>query len=159
MQGFPIRVFKWSVGFQLSSEPSIIPAWIALQGLRIHLFKKGSLFSIATLIGKPLKLDEPTVNLCRPSIARICGEIDLMKDLPSRVWIGPGDNKGFWPQIIYEDLPSYCTNFMRIGHATLTCKKLIPTSKDATAAAARSADTKLAQSAALSTASTILVPK
>ncbi|KAI5680780.1 hypothetical protein M9H77_02007 [Catharanthus roseus] len=64
-----------------------------------------------------------------------------MKDLVSRVWIGIGDNKDFLHQITYEDLPSYCTNCMRLGHATLACKNLtvkVPTilaSKDSTAAA------------------------
>ncbi|KAI5682107.1 hypothetical protein M9H77_03335 [Catharanthus roseus] len=40
-----------------------------------------------------------------------------------RVWIGTGSSKGFWQLIAYEDLPSYCTNCIRIGHATIACKE------------------------------------
>lgn len=96
LQGYLMRVFKWSVDFQLSAEPSVIPGWIALEGLPIHLFNKGSMFSIANLIGKPMKIDEPAANLSRPSVARICVEMDLLKELPSRIWIGIGVGKGFW---------------------------------------------------------------
>lgn len=46
----------------------------------IHLFHKKSLFGIASLIGILLKLDEATVDGMRPSVARICVEIDLMKE-------------------------------------------------------------------------------
>lgn len=65
--------------FQLSVEPSGIPTWIAIEGLTIHLFNKSSLFSIASLIGKPMKIDEPTANFSRPSVARVCVELDLLK--------------------------------------------------------------------------------
>lgn len=39
-----MRVFKWSVDFQLNAEPSMIPAWIALEGLPIQPFNKATLF-------------------------------------------------------------------------------------------------------------------
>ncbi|KAI5649765.1 hypothetical protein M9H77_35770 [Catharanthus roseus] len=74
-----MRAFKRSMDFQLSVEPSVIPAWIALECFPIHLLNKPTLFSIANLIGKPMKIDGPTTNLSRPSIARICVEMDLLK--------------------------------------------------------------------------------
>lgn len=91
-----MRLFKWTVDFQLSVEPVVIPTWIGLEGLSIHLFNKGSLFSIANLIGKAMKIDEPTANLTRPSVARICIEVNHLKNLPKRIWIGTGSNSGFW---------------------------------------------------------------
>ncbi|KAI5677247.1 hypothetical protein M9H77_08197 [Catharanthus roseus] len=113
LQGYLMRVFKWSVDFQLSAEPSVIPGWIALEGLPIHLFNKGSMFSIANLIGKPMKIDEPAANLSRPSVARICVEMDLLKELPSRIWIGIGD------------LPPYCSYCKKIGHDASEYQKLL----------------------------------
>lgn len=55
--------------FQLSAEASVIHAWIGFEGLLIHLFKKSSLFSVASFIGQPLKLNELTANLSRLSSA------------------------------------------------------------------------------------------
>lgn len=80
-----MRVFKWTVDFQVLAEPSIILAWIGLEGLPIHYFNKSSLFSIASAIGQSLKIDEPTACINSPSIARVFVEIDLVKLLPSRV--------------------------------------------------------------------------
>lgn len=80
-----MRFFKGTIDFKLSLEPFVIPTWIGLEGLLIHLFNKGTLFSIANLIRKPMKIDEPTANSSRPSVTRICIEIDLLKTLPNRI--------------------------------------------------------------------------
>lgn len=123
--GYPMRVFKWSVDFQLSFEPSVIPTWIGLDGLPIHLFNKSTLFSIANLVGKLMKIDEPTANLSRPSVTRICVEVDLLKSLLARIWIGTGGSTNFWQRVCYEDLPSYCNHFLKIGLSPNQCKKTI----------------------------------
>lgn len=122
-QGFQIRFFNCSVDFQLNSKRSIIPAWIELEGLLVHLFKKGSLFFIASLVGKPLKLDEPIANLSWPSITPVCIDIDLIKEQPHRVWTITGYNKSFLQKISYENLPNYCSYCMKMGHAPNVCKK------------------------------------
>lgn len=92
--------------FQLHVVPSVILVWIGLEGLAFYLFNKSSLFSIAGLVGKPTKLDELTVNFSRPSVPRICVEIDLLQALPSHVWIGTGGTAPFWQHISYEELPA-----------------------------------------------------
>lgn len=101
-----MRVFKWSPDFRSEIESSIVLVWFALPGLPIHLFHKATLFSIANLIGTPLMVDEPTASLTRPSVARICIEIDLHNPLPKRIWIA-GETKfhGFWQEIT----PEYAT--------------------------------------------------
>lgn len=52
-----------------------------------------------------MKIDGPTANLGRPSFARIFVEMDLLKELPARIWIGTGVGKGFWQTALYEDFP------------------------------------------------------
>lgn len=123
--GYPMRVFKWSVDFHLSFEPSVIPTWIGLDGLPIHLFNKSTLFSTANLVGKLMKIDEPTANLSRPSVTRICAEVDLLKSLLARIWIGTGGSTNFWQRVCYEDLPSYCNHCLKIGLSPNQCKKTI----------------------------------
>ena len=68
-QGYGMRVLKWTPSFSVASELPIIPIWIQLPNLPVHLFGKGPLFSIASLIGDPLKLDASTAMLSRPSVA------------------------------------------------------------------------------------------
>lgn len=82
-------------------------AWLSLEGLPIHFFNKAALFSIATAIGSPLKIDEATANLTRPSIARICIciKVDLLKHLPQQIWIGTSSASRFWQDVCYENFP------------------------------------------------------
>ncbi|KAI5663628.1 hypothetical protein M9H77_22951 [Catharanthus roseus] len=100
-----------------SSEPSILLAWVSLEGLPIHFFNKAALFSIATAIGNPLKIAEATTNLTRPSVPRVCIEVDLLKQLQQRIWIGVGAIYGFWQDVCYENLPPYCAHCLKMGHS------------------------------------------
>ncbi|XP_071940701.1 uncharacterized protein [Coffea arabica] len=125
-QGFGMRVLKWSPSFFVDRESSIVPAWLHLPNLLVHLFSKGPLFSIAKLIVEPLKLDASIALLSRPSVARICADIDLLNDLPSRIWIQNGST-GFWQRVEYENLPDYCSCCYKLGHPTVACN--VDTSK------------------------------
>lgn len=109
---FSMRVFKWYVDFKLATEASLF-----------YYFKKSSFFLIATAIGKPLKIDDPTMALSRPSVARVCVELDLLKPLPSRVWIGTKSRKGYWQTVNYEDLPSYYLFCLLMGHSMQQYKR------------------------------------
>lgn len=71
-------MFKWSSSFHLVAKPSVLPTWMSLEGLPIHFFNKGVLFSIATATGKLFKIDEATANFIRPSVFRVCIEVDLL---------------------------------------------------------------------------------
>ena len=46
-------------------------------------------------MGKPLFVDAATASGLRPSVARVCVEVDLLKAFPGRIWIGNGDYGGF----------------------------------------------------------------
>ncbi|VFQ89732.1 unnamed protein product [Cuscuta campestris] len=91
-----------------------------MEGLPIHIFDSTALYSIANLIGKPLKADNATIQLTRPSVARVCVELDLSKELPNSVWIHLG-KLSFLQPIHYEDLPAFCTSCRKYGHKN--CKK------------------------------------
>ncbi|KAL0288949.1 UNVERIFIED_CONTAM: hypothetical protein Scaly_2715800 [Sesamum calycinum] len=60
---FHMRVFKWTPNFDSQIESPIAPMWIRLPTLPVHLFEKNALFTLASKIGKPLRMDEPTVDL------------------------------------------------------------------------------------------------
>lgn len=85
-----IKIMKWTLNFSLAHEPLFAPVLLFLYHLPIHMFQKSPLLFLASLIGRSLKVNAATENLSRPSMARICVEVDLLKDLPKRLWIGQG---------------------------------------------------------------------
>ncbi|VFQ74277.1 unnamed protein product, partial [Cuscuta campestris] len=91
-----MRVFRWSADFDPSVESPLVPVWVGLEGLPIHLFEKPTLFSIAKLFGSRLQTDAATVNLSRPNVARVCVEVNLSKELPKAIWIHLGTKNSRW---------------------------------------------------------------
>lgn len=122
-----MRIFRWSSNFHLDVESLIAPVWISPPNLYFFLFDKQCLLSIGRLISRPLTLDTATIDLFRPSVERICVEVDLLKKLPRRNWHEYGDSiPGFWQGIKYEKIPNYCKHCRRLGHEISTCKQANP---------------------------------
>lgn len=72
-------------------------------------------------------LDAATADLPRPSVARICVELDLLKKLPRRIWLECGNSiHGFRQEIVYEELPNYCKHCKHLGHEISICKHANP---------------------------------
>ncbi|XP_077219385.1 uncharacterized protein LOC143853483 isoform X1 [Tasmannia lanceolata] len=122
VKGHLMKVFKWTPQFRPSREdPSSAAVWISLPFLNLVFFQEVVLFSISSLVGRALAIDDPTRILSRTNVARVCVEVTLLTELPHRVWIGIGRG-GFWQDLHYENLPSYCLNCCRQGHSTKICK-------------------------------------
>ena len=85
VMGHSMRVFKWTPSFHVDKEPSVAPVWFSLPNLPIHLFNKECLFHIVFPLGRPLFMDAATSALSRPSVARVCVEVELTKLMPKRV--------------------------------------------------------------------------
>ena len=60
----------------------------------------------------------------------VCIEVDLMKDLPNRVWIAFGDRIGFWQELIPENLPRYYGHCLHQGHSVDECRVNNPELKE-----------------------------
>ncbi|KAJ4726796.1 Ribonuclease H domain [Melia azedarach] len=121
INGRAMRVFKWSTTFRCSEESPIVPVWVSLPFLPVHLmYCRHALFSIASAIGKPLRVDQATASLNRPSVARVLIEYDISQPLLPRLWIGEGED-GFWQDIIFENVPHYCGACKHLGHTPDTC--------------------------------------
>ncbi|CAH9072290.1 unnamed protein product [Cuscuta epithymum] len=117
-----MRVTKWSQVFRPNVESPIVPVWIAMEGLPIHLQDRRALFEISSLIGKPIKIDAATETLARPAVARVCIELDLTKEIPNKVWINCG-SYGFAQPVLYENRPRYCGSCLHLGHSVEKCPK------------------------------------
>ncbi|KAG6487841.1 hypothetical protein ZIOFF_056577 [Zingiber officinale] len=77
--GVPMRIFKWSLKFSYEAESSVVPVWIQFPDLPIYMFCKKGLFAAANIVGRPMKVDEATTDGSRLIMARVCVEIDLLK--------------------------------------------------------------------------------
>lgn len=123
VRGHLMKVFKWTPDFRPSDgEPSTAPVWISFPSLPVVYFEQDLLYAIASLLGRVLSMDVPTRRLSRTNVARVCVEVDLLKEHPHQVWIGV-ENGGFWQAVKYERLPSYCTNCRQQGHSAGICKR------------------------------------
>lgn len=132
-----MKVFKWLPTFRASSssslaEPSLAAVWISFPHLPVVFFQEHFLCKIASLVGRVICMDEQTKNMSRTSMARVCVEVDLVKDHAKRIWIGVGKEEGFWQEVYYESLPAYCTNCSQQGHHTKACKSsMVPATTNA----------------------------
>ncbi|KAF8390845.1 hypothetical protein HHK36_023144 [Tetracentron sinense] len=120
INGFLFRFFKWTPSFVSGVEPSIVPIWVSFPNLPLHLFNDSAIRSIGSIIGKVLKLDGATQSFSRPSVARACIEVDLLKQNPERFWLGIGD-QGRWQAIEYEKTFLFCKNCKKLGHGLHNC--------------------------------------
>ncbi|KAL2236232.1 UNVERIFIED_CONTAM: hypothetical protein Sindi_1355400 [Sesamum indicum] len=120
IDGFPMRTFKWTPSFWPQQESSLAPIWIRFPTLPAHLFHKDALYAIASLVGTPLKLDEPTMFQSRLTAARVCVEVDLANKLTEEIVIGIG-NEEVVQKVIFENLPKYCMLCKHAGHEAQNC--------------------------------------
>ncbi|KAL0281751.1 UNVERIFIED_CONTAM: hypothetical protein Sradi_7290600 [Sesamum radiatum] len=120
LNGFPMRVLKWSPTFSTAHESPIVPIWASFPELPAHLFKKDVLFSLAKFIGTPLQIADSTFNQSNLSKARVCIEIDLLKPLVEEIDINIFGST-IVQKIVYEQVPYYCSLCKHIGHQDSEC--------------------------------------
>ncbi|KAL0341722.1 UNVERIFIED_CONTAM: hypothetical protein Scaly_1834800 [Sesamum calycinum] len=120
LNGFPMRVFKWSPTFTPEQESSITPIWVSFPELPAHLYRKDALFAIANNIGTPLQIADSTLNQSNLAKARVCVEIYLLKPLLKEI-----DLKicgaTIVHNIVYEHIPNYCSLCKHVGHRDAEC--------------------------------------
>ncbi|KAL2225665.1 UNVERIFIED_CONTAM: hypothetical protein Sindi_2927500 [Sesamum indicum] len=115
-----MRVFKWTPTFTPSKESSIVPVWVSFPELPAHLFRKEVLFTVASMIGTPLQIDDATLNQSKLSKARACIELDLLKPRLENFQIQIC-GATIVQRIEYEDIPHYCSLCKHVGHRDSDC--------------------------------------
>lgn len=112
-----LMLTQWQPNFRPSHNPfNRLALWIHLPELPVEYYDKEALFTIASKLGKPIRVDYATNHITRARYARVCVEINLLKPLLSKVWIG-----NHWQTILYENLHSLCFLCGRIGHLKNQC--------------------------------------
>ncbi|KAL2225817.1 UNVERIFIED_CONTAM: hypothetical protein Sindi_1940400 [Sesamum indicum] len=115
-----MRMFKWTPTFTPSQESSIVPVWVSFPELPAHMFRKEVLFTVASMIGTPLQIDDATLNQSKLSKARACIELDLLKprleDFQIQIC-----GATIVQRIEYEDIPNFCSLCKHVGHRDSDC--------------------------------------
>ncbi|KAL2228338.1 UNVERIFIED_CONTAM: hypothetical protein Sindi_1813500 [Sesamum indicum] len=120
LQGFPMRIFKWTPTFTPTQESSVVPIWVCFPELPAHLFRKEALFSVASMVGSPLQIDALTLNKSKLSQARVCVEIDLLKPIIEEFDLHI-NGVTIVQKVVFEYLPEYCSLCKHVGHKDSDC--------------------------------------
>ncbi|VFR01632.1 unnamed protein product [Cuscuta campestris] len=96
-------------------ENPIYPVWATFSRVPIHLQDARALFSIASIIGKPLQVDERTLKAEYLNTARVLVEVDLSRPLQEEVKIRIGENIHSLP-VDFEVRPKFCLHCRKLGH-------------------------------------------
>ncbi|RAL49053.1 hypothetical protein DM860_015044 [Cuscuta australis] len=118
---FKMTISKWTPHFDPKLESPIVPIWISIQDLPIHLHAKESLLCIGQIFGNPIKLDVTIEYFGRPSLIRICVEVDISKPQINKFVVHDGTQPLFL-NAIYEEVPDYCQDCKGIAKHNPTCK-------------------------------------
>ncbi|WMV24325.1 hypothetical protein MTR67_017710 [Solanum verrucosum] len=128
---YPMRPLIYDAKFRVDEETTQAMAWISFPDLKPTFFVQEALFSIASVVGKPLQLDMATINKTRPSCARVKVQVDLLFNFPKHVEmeiINEHTKKSRMEQVKvqYDMLPKYCMRCKVQGHVEDECRVLHP---------------------------------
>ncbi|WMV38518.1 hypothetical protein MTR67_031903 [Solanum verrucosum] len=104
-------------------------AWISFPNLLPTFFVKECLFSLASAVGKPIQLDQATINKTRPSCARVKVLVDLKGTFPKSMHRNIEDEESGQIRtnvvdIQYDYVPKYCGECKMQGHDRHNCRKI-----------------------------------
>lgn len=118
--GSHLMVQAWSPEFEpLRDEIVTTPVWIRLSNLPVNFYHRTILMGIARGLGKPIRVDQTTLNVERARFARVCVEVNLTKPLKGTVMVN-GDRYF----VAYEGLSNICSSCGLYGHLVHNCPKL-----------------------------------
>ncbi|WOL07609.1 hypothetical protein Cni_G16353 [Canna indica] len=88
LRGQSPSLVQWRENFQPMHENiDVIPVWIQMPGLPPEFMNQAILPQLATVVGKPLKIDDYTKYGDRGKFARICVLLNLKKTIEQGFWL------------------------------------------------------------------------
>ncbi|GMQ06450.1 hypothetical protein CsSME_00051035 [Camellia sinensis var. sinensis] len=117
-----IVIKKWQPGLKLTKcEFSSVPLWVKLYNVPLELWSEEGLGYIASILGTPLYLDEPTFKRSRLTFARICIEVLANKEIPKSFKINLGYGDPYVIQVEVPWKPQRCDGCKTFGRTTNLC--------------------------------------
>ncbi|KAL9664467.1 hypothetical protein QQ045_019868 [Rhodiola kirilowii] len=119
------RLFRWTADYGPKKESTNVTKWIRLPGLPLEFFDRQAIRSVVSSFACFLDIHSRTKEMASLSYARACVELDVTKEVPSKLWVNlPGD-RGFFQDVIIEGNMAYCNRCKLHGHDVSTCRKAI----------------------------------
>ncbi|GAB2269538.1 hypothetical protein Dimus_004458 [Dionaea muscipula] len=100
---------------------SSMPIWVKLPNIPLRLMKMECLELLGSQIGTPIMTDKLTFTQERVSYARLLVEVDLAKEVVTKIPIKLPGNHTHIQVVEYENLPKYCRRCWEVGHFEPSC--------------------------------------
>ncbi|CAI9108433.1 OLC1v1008017C1 [Oldenlandia corymbosa var. corymbosa] len=125
----PFIVKDWVVIEELKiNEIKTVPVWIQLPKLPLRYCSESILSKLASMIVKPIEMNDMTVNKQRTAFARVLVEVDIRDTVKESIWCEDEHGELKEQQVRYEWKPMKCLNCKGFGHTTKDCR--LPVVKD-----------------------------
>ncbi|CAI0389519.1 unnamed protein product [Linum tenue] len=107
-----LAIQLWTPGFNpFSSRISTLLTWVRFTHLPTEYYRDEILFTLASCMGRPVRIDRQTALVTRGCYARVCVEIKLDEPLVPKVWVANA-----WRLVEYEGIHAVCGECGRAGH-------------------------------------------
>lgn len=121
----PLILREWTPSFIMEKEQfATVPVWIKLPHLPLICWNNKILSAIGSVIGKPIRMDDPTFRRSRLAFAHLCVEVEIGSDFADSVELYREDGSVYRQdrqEIIYEWKPMRCTLCFSINHSNSAC--------------------------------------
>ncbi|XP_026445245.1 uncharacterized protein LOC113345787 [Papaver somniferum] len=113
-----LRVYNFYPNFDPERQnTSRAAVWVSFPGLYIELWTKRILLSIAKILGRPIAIDQKTLDHDVGNYATVLIDIDFAKEIPKRIYL-KANGKEFWQYVEVQDIEKvkFCSHCKFIGH-------------------------------------------
>jgi hypothetical protein len=115
----------WSPNIGLERDIlSTVPVWIRFPSLHLKLWSNTVISYMASLIGKPLYMDNATATGERLEFARCFVEISACSKLPKSVRLDLGNGEWLETPVHFEWVPPKCSKCQTFGHIDVQCPNI-----------------------------------
>ncbi|GAV87788.1 DUF4283 domain-containing protein/zf-CCHC_4 domain-containing protein [Cephalotus follicularis] len=123
--GYHLAIRPWCMGMSLSlGECKSMPVWVKLRGVPIQFWNKVGLSYIASVLGKPLHMDTPTMNRSALLFARVCVNMNATSPFPECITLELEDGSTTSIEVEYPWRPAACTLCKVFDHSNRSCPRV-----------------------------------
>lgn len=119
-----LRLILENLCFQ-EEDYSIVPIWVQFHNLPLQCWNTRAISKIASKLGKPLCVDNFTLERKRISYARVLIEIDTSISPLEMFDVKLPSGLVYSQYVYYENMPKFCNHCFMFGHIREKCKHLV----------------------------------
>lgn len=122
-----IRPQEWVPNFDPEKQKytaSIV--WVQLKGLRLEYWTEKILLAMCKTLGKPIKVDEVTMNKEFGFFASVIVEIDFAHHVPDKIWVkSKWCPTGYYQEVVIPKARKFCDHCKILGHQIVECREAL----------------------------------